>query len=339
MSVKITMKYAAPFIVALAPFTALAAEGDLSAAQEACVENCVNGTTASAQPTKAKKAKKSTTVATAPAPVSTTTTTSPDQAMIDSIRAEERARAAEEFNAGQQQAMQSHQEHLDRAKAEERAKVETEAQQKLAAERLRYEQALAAERTKGDGEVVEDALITPAGVYGFVGGGVSNFTQPEAAGATAPGGYWDARVGVGTRSVLGAEVAYVGSARDIAALGLANDAALISHGVEGVARLNVPITPENTTVLIEPYTFGGVGWNRYNIFSNSPNTSSIDDVDNVMTVPVGVGMAFGFSGVTLDTRATYRHALGSELMGSSTSSFDSASLNSWGLGAALGFEF
>lgn len=188
-------------------------------------------------------------------------------------------------------------------------------------------------------EGIVDALVTPAGVYGFLGGGVSNFTQSEAEGATDVGGYWDARVGIGTRSILGGEVAYVGSARDIVANGLASDAFLISNGLEGVARLNFPITPPDTGVLLEPYGFAGVGWNRFNLNTDSANTSSVDDVDDVMTVPLGIGFAVGFSGLTLDARATYRQAIGSDLLGSGGNSFDDTSLNSWGLGGALGFEF
>lgn len=185
----------------------------------------------------------------------------------------------------------------------------------------------------------EPAALTPMGLYGFLGGGATNFTEPGAVGATSVGGYWDARVGVGTRSYLGAEVGYVGSARNVEALGLADDAFLLSNGVEGVARLNVPILLGDNTTLLEPYTFGGIGWNHYNVVTDSANTSSIDDSDDVMTVPLGVGIALGFMGVTLDARATYRQALDSDIFGSETSSFADTSMNSWGAGAALGFEF
>ena len=365
MSTKTIMKFAAPFFVAtLVPMGALAQDQELTAAQEECVENCLkaDGSTAAVSPTdtsamdtaapapkaNGKNGKKSKTTASAetPAPGSSSSATvvvppspmAPDQATIDSIRAEERARAAEEFGAGHQQAMQQNEQALEQAKAEERARVESEAQEKLANERMRYEQALAAERMKG-GEKIQDALITPAGVYGFVGGGVNSFTESGADDLTDVGGAWEARVGIGSRSIIGAEVAYVGTARDIVALGLDSDAFLVSNGLEGVARLNVPITPDDTTVLIEPYTFAGLGWNRFNISSDEPNTSSLDDVDNVLSVPLGIGIAVGFSGVTLDARATYRQAVGSDLIEEGDSSFDDTSLNSWGLGAALGFEF
>jgi len=348
MSVR-NWKVSVPFVLAtLIPAAGYADDGaSATAVQQDCVDKCFGDSTSSTTKAKTKKAKKASsgTVATAEAPATSSSSTTvimppaaPDQATLDSIRAEERARAAEEFNADQQAAYQAHQADLDKARSEERAAAEADSNKQLSAERMRYETALADERAKQ--EKIANALVTPAGVYGFVGGGATNFTQPEATGATGTGGYWDARVGVGTRSILGAEVGYVGSARDIAALGVGSEAFLMSNGVEGVARLNVPLTPgEEGKVLIEPYTFGGVGWNRYNVVSDASLSADFSHEDDIMTIPLGIGMAFGFSGVTLDTRATYRQAIGSDLLGNETSSFGESSLNSWAAGAALGFEF
>jgi hypothetical protein len=217
----------------------------------------------------------------------------------------------------------------ERATAEKIAKVRAEEQAKAEAQLARHE----------DDEVIKDAALTPVGLYGFVGGGASSFTQPTAAGTSSVGGYWDARVGVGSRSIIGAEVSYVGGSRDITALGLDEDAFLINNGLEGVARLNVPITPKDFDVLVEPYTFAGIGWQRFNVVNASSNTSSVQAEDDIMTVPLGIGLQLGFNAFTLDLRGTYRQALGSDLVGTSTSSFDAVSLNSWGAGAALGVEF
>jgi hypothetical protein len=269
-----------------------------------------------------------------PAPVATVVVVPPifDPRTADIIRAEERARAAEEFDAQSEQMKASHDADVEKARAEGADAANEKNAGIRAADRARYDDELA---TKN--QFIQDAIVTPVGVYGFLGGGATNFTQPDAVGATGTGGYWDARLGIGTRSIIGAEVAYVGSSRDIQALGLNSDAFLVGNGVEGIARLNVPITTGN--VLIEPYTFGGVGWQRLNIVSSSANTSSFDSEDDIMTVPLGVGFAVGWGGLTLDLRGTYRQALGSNLLGTQTSSFDNTSLNSWGAGGALGFEF
>jgi len=267
-------------------------------------------------------------------------------AAIDQARAEERARAAEEFRAEEERLNAEHSAELDRVRAEERDSSSKKAEADIAA--ARADEAHKADQARIDreraakarGPAIEKALITPVGVYGQVGGGVGDFTQPSAAGSTNVGGNWDARLGIGTRSVLGLEADYNGGARDISALGLANSAFLMNNGVEGVARLNVPITVPNTKTLVEPYTFGGLGWQHYNLMNTGgTNTSDVSNTDDIMSVPMGVGLDLGFSGFTLDGRATYRQALFNDLLGSPTSSFDRTSLNSWELGAGLGFEF
>ena len=94
-------------------------------------------------------------------------------------------------------------------------------------------------------------------------------------------------------------------------------------------------------MLFEPYTFAGLGWQHFNLASaiGGTATADINNNDDIMTVPMGVGVAFGFSGLTLDVRGTYRQAYFSNTFGRPSTSFDSESLNSWGAGAALGFEF
>lgn len=284
----------------------------------------------------------------------------------NAIRAEERARAAEEFRDANMETGAEREAVLERVREEERerarstiasarAEAEQQANEQYKGELMRRDQEISKRdhdllvsnqqlaRTKDelgkaqDEPVIKPALATPVGVYGFLGGGATDFTQPDATGTASLGGYWDARLGIGTRSVLGGEVAYVGGARDVQALGLNDGAFLVNNGVEGVARLNVPITTGDA--LFEPYTFGGVGWQHYSLANDTSNTSSVDADDDIMTVPMGVGIAVGYNGVTFDMRGTYRHALFSDLVGASDSSFDEQSLNSWGAGLALGFEF
>lgn len=189
--------------------------------------------------------------------------------------------------------------------------------------------------------VAEEKLPADLGIYAAVGGGVADFTESNVEDATQFGGYWDARVGVGSKTIFAGEVAYSGGARDIAALGLNDAAYLMNNGVEGIARLNVPLDlgTDVQELRIAPYTFGGVGWQHYNLGNVTTNTSSVQFADDIMTVPLGLGLAFAFEGITLDGRLTYRHAFFSDMLGTATSSFDSTSLSSWTAGAALGFEF
>jgi hypothetical protein len=69
--------------------------------------------------------------------------------------------------------------------------------------------------------------VTPIGVRLLVGGGPTGFLENDARKLTDVGGGWDARVVVGTRSVLGVELGYIGAAQNISAAGLDGDAYLL----------------------------------------------------------------------------------------------------------------
>ena len=57
--------------------------------------------------------------------------------------------------------------------------------------------------------------VAPTGLALQLGGGVTGFTRENARDSFGTGGYWDARAILGNQSFLGAELAYVGSAREV----------------------------------------------------------------------------------------------------------------------------
>jgi hypothetical protein len=183
----------------------------------------------------------------------------------------------------------------------------------------------------------ENGLMSGIGTAVSIGGGVSNFTDDTARSLTSPGGEWNARAVVGTRSIVALEGAYEGSARNIDAAGLDTSSYLVSTGLEGALRLNAPVSIERG--LVEPFVFGGLGWQNFNLAGDDTNTSSVEENDNVLTVPVGVGIAGGYGGLHLDGRFTYRYAVGSDMFGPTENGFDENSVSNWSLGAGLGFEF
>lgn len=195
----------------------------------------------------------------------------------------------------------------------------------------------------------DGAMFTEYGTALYVGGGVTGFLEQDVVDNTTPGGFWNVRGVAGTRTPLGLELGYHGAAQDINALGLGDEAFLLSNGLEAAVRLQAPITQgdfntdvlgtADAPVLIAPYAFGGLGWTRYDLLNEGTNTSSVLNQDDIMSLPLGVGVGFGLAGVTLDARATYRHAFFSDLVGDATSSFDDVSLNQWNVGASIGFEF
>jgi len=171
------------------------------------------------------------------------------------------------------------------------------------------------------------------GVSLMAGGGVQDFTGSRIRDMTGTAGFWDVRAAVGTRSVVGLEAAYVGAAQSINALGLDSGAKLVANGLEGDIRIHAPLTYQST--LLEPYAFGGLGWQRYNLTNTQVATSSLTDNDDVVTVPVGAGFAAGYSGFLADVRFTYRYVDRSTLLEPS----GGGSLSNWNLGGHLGYEF
>jgi hypothetical protein len=180
------------------------------------------------------------------------------------------------------------------------------------------------------------------GVGMMFGGGITDFASPTIRDMTGTGGAWDVRLIFGQREVLALETAYVGSAHYISALGLDNDAMLVSNGAEGVLRLNIPVIDHGS--IIEPFGFVGLGWSRYELTQTTYNHSNLTAGENVMEVPYGAGLTMGSDGFLVDIRFTYRATYYDNLMRVPTSSTastagDSRRLDSWSLGAHIGFEF
>jgi hypothetical protein len=172
------------------------------------------------------------------------------------------------------------------------------------------------------------------GMEATVGGGVTGFIDETPRNTATTGGSWEARLMFGSRLPLAVEAAYVGSAQNIDALGLANNAVLVGNGAEGDLRLNL------TRSRVQPYLFGGIGWTHYQLsnMSNVSNTSSVLDKDDIGTVPLGAGVAarLGRSFI-IDVRGTYRATFNDDLF--RAMSANNNSLQSWGATGRLGFEF
>jgi hypothetical protein len=170
------------------------------------------------------------------------------------------------------------------------------------------------------------------GVGMLVGGGFQDFTNGRLKDATGDGGYWTARIVAGTRQYVGMEAAYVGDARSITGLGLGNDSRLISNGLEGTLRLNVPIV--RGLSLFEPFGFIGVGWSHYTVSQNNTAISDLTSADDVLTLPYGGGFEFAYRGFLADARFTYKQTYYNNLTETT-----GGNLNSWGVGGQIGFEY
>jgi hypothetical protein len=169
------------------------------------------------------------------------------------------------------------------------------------------------------------------------GGGVVGFMRANENDVTNLGGSWDVRAVFGTRTIPALEAAYVGSSRSVTG-GFADGAGLVSNGIEGTFRLNAPFLAGET--LIEPFGFVGLGWSHYYLsnFNTIGNTTFVGvRADDVGTVPMGGGIAFGYRGFIAEARFTYRPTWDNDLALSATGGpFE---LDTWGVTGMIGFEF
>jgi opacity protein-like surface antigen len=232
------------------------------------------------------------------------------------------------------------------------AQQDTDAQRPPAAdtdEPQRERAAAETTRVEADGEreviVVEREVIVreeeeeqPLGVGVLVGGGVIGFATDEMIDLTTVGGSWEARVAIGTQLPIGLELGYLGSAQGLDAIGLDDDAILLSNGAEAVARFNIVAEAP-----LQPYAFGGAGLRNYQIVNTDENVSNLADSDNVFEVPVGAGVSFRVvEGLLLDVRGTYRFAFDDDLTAPDLAEDEpdvGSNLNSWGASLRVGFEF
>ncbi len=173
------------------------------------------------------------------------------------------------------------------------------------------------------------AITAGAGGGGFVNSTLRN--------ATDPGATWGVRLTFGTRTPLAVEAAYIGSAQRIYAVGLDNDAYLVGNGVQGALRLNATMN-----LPVQPFAFAGLAWRRYDLANTVTATADINDVDIVVELPLGVGIAAKTAGLILDVRGEYRPAFDEDLLpeinDNGIDNGDSA-MDRWGVNANIGYEF
>jgi hypothetical protein len=165
-----------------------------------------------------------------------------------------------------------------------------------------------------------------------LGGGVMDFTDSEARALTQVGGSWEARLLIGTHTPAALELAYVGSAQGMDVAGLDTDTFLVGNGGEGALRLQLPVT------FVRPYALIGLGWIHYSLTNNEVNNTALEDSDDVLTVPMGLGITLRAPfGGTFDVRGTFRAAYMDDLM---TGIYgEQAQLHTWNVDARLGWEF
>lgn len=181
-------------------------------------------------------------------------------------------------------------------------------------------------------------LSTGVGVGISVGGGVAGFRDSlmRDTMSSSVSGLWNARLTIGTHIPLGLDLSYVGTAQDVNTFSGANNGTLIGSAAEGMLRWN--LLPH---YVVNPYLFGGVGWQHYDVTNVKFATADtgMKTSDNVFEVPMGAGIALrDMSGFTFDLRGAFRWVDTTDLLIDPRTG-DRANLDTWEASANLGYEF
>jgi hypothetical protein len=186
-------------------------------------------------------------------------------------------------------------------------------------------------------EAEAEATIQGMGAVLSAAGGVSAFSHSEARDFVDTGGTWDLRGAFGTRTLVGMEAAYIGTANGFETPG--ESATLFGNGLEVSGRLNILRNGlvSTRTAGFQPYVLAGFAWKNYEL-SGDLVTADVEDGDNAFEIPVGTGVAYYFdSGVMLDARFAYRFSFEEDLI--QRAGEDSANLSNWNVTGRLGVEF
>jgi Outer membrane protein beta-barrel domain len=186
-----------------------------------------------------------------------------------------------------------------------------------------------------DAPALRDRDLPPSqfGVGFVFGGGVSGYVNDQARELTDPGGSWEVRLTIGTRSFVSLEAAYVGQANRLIGFGR-DDAMLVGHGGEGMLRFNLG------TYRVQPYFVGGMGWMHYEV-QNAPRAVRRlgAATDSMTTFPLGAGMSFRLGeGFLIDLRTMIRWVDRDNLFRKNNQS-PTPTLHTWNANATLGWEF
>jgi hypothetical protein len=184
----------------------------------------------------------------------------------------------------------------------------------------------------------DERMASGVGIGVTLGGGVIGFldrTVRDSLGA--PGGTWAARAAIGTHIPVALELGYMGTATRIASGFDRPSALMVGTTFEAALRYNM--MPRRVWT---PYLFAGLGWQRFSIDDEAFQLADVGiaNRDELMVVPMGVGVAYRLGSIVADARGTFRAARGADLV-RETSSLESAfaPMHTWDASLNVGYEF
>jgi hypothetical protein len=183
----------------------------------------------------------------------------------------------------------------------------------------------------------EPRMASVIGVGVTLGGGINGFTDSQVSDNLESdiGGVWQIRATIGTHIPIGLDLSYTGSSVDLEPFGIEGTGELLGTNLEAAVRWN--ILPHYS---VNPYIFGGAGWQMYDIRDTTfaLSDAGIDDDESIAVFPMGAGVAYrDISGITFDARGTFRLAADSSLIADANGEF--ADLHTWEASGNVGYEF
>ena len=178
--------------------------------------------------------------------------------------------------------------------------------------------------------VADDSVWDRYKLSASFGGGFVGFVDNNTRDFATEGGAWEGRFGLKATQRLAIEAAYLGTLQNVDALGIGDNARLLGTTLE--ANLRVNLLDGN----IQPFVLVGAGWTRYDMTNTSENTSDFQDVDNLATMPLGIGVGYRYNDVLFDVRGTYRATTGNNMI--DMHGMGDATLDTWSATFRVGFE-
>jgi hypothetical protein len=173
-----------------------------------------------------------------------------------------------------------------------------------------------------------------SGVGLSVGAGVGRFAGEDLRRGANVGTVWEVRVHLGSRNPLALELAYVGGEQSLDFHGLVASSVLVSAGLETVVRLG----PQAGA--LRPYAFAGLGWTRYTLTSYLTEQGQDQESDDVLAVPIGLGLLWGQGQWFAALRGAYRIATYEDLPGTGPYGTEHPmDLDAWTLTLHAGMQF
>lgn len=176
----------------------------------------------------------------------------------------------------------------------------------------------------------EEAVWDTYKVGASFGGGFVGFVDDDTRDFATEGGAWEARLAFSKGPTVAIEAAYLGTLQNIDALGIGDNARLLGTTLEADLRINL------LEGRLQPFVLVGAGWTRYDMTNTSANTSDVENVDNLATMPIGIGIGYRYGDVLFDLRGTYRSTTGDNLI--DTRGVGDATLDTWSTTLRVGFQ-